>query len=246
MRIALTVAAVLASTTLGHAQTATSVANSASRSDSAAGAVAIGGGNATGGAGGAGGSASASSALTINNPATTSSTVASTSTIHQDVSGTQTLRSVPNAYAPGLAASAIETCLGSVSGGGSWVGTGFSFGTTIPDPGCTARLDSRQLWAMGLKKAAVARLCQQADIYASMPDVCEQYRPQALAQPAGSLAYTGGPIVLIDGKTGLERSCDRYDEVRQRCLQWTGAKPRKRSKHQDPVPPVHTAEAPAN
>ena len=68
-------------------------------------------------------------------------------------------RIVPSIVAPGLAAAGLETCLGSVSGGGAFVGTGFSFGTTIPDPGCAARLDARTLWSMGLKKAAVARLC---------------------------------------------------------------------------------------
>ena len=80
-------------------------------------------------------------------------------------------------FAPGLAAAGLETCLGSVSGGGAFVGTGFSFGTTIPDPGCAARLDARTLWSMGLKKAAVARLCLNGDIYRAMPEVCDKYLP---------------------------------------------------------------------
>ena len=57
----------------------------------------------------------------------------------------QTVKNVPSIVAPGLAAAGLETCLGSVSGGGAFVGTGFSFGTTIPDPGCAARLDARTL-----------------------------------------------------------------------------------------------------
>ena len=40
-----------------------------------------------------------------------------------------------------------------------------------------ARLDARTLWSMGLKKAAVARLCLNDDIYRAMPEVCRQYLP---------------------------------------------------------------------
>ena len=100
-------------------------------------------------------------------------TIISSSTYPAD----QTVKNVPSVFAPGLAAAGLETCLGSVSGGGAFVGTGFSFGTTIPDPGCAARLDARTLWSMGLKKAAVARLCLNGDIYRAMPEVCDQYLP---------------------------------------------------------------------
>jgi hypothetical protein len=84
----------------------------------------------------------------------------------------QTVRNVPGVVAPGLAAAGLETCLGSVSGGGAFVGTGFSFGTSILGPGCAARLDARTLWSFGLKKAAVARLCLNPDINRAIPEVC--------------------------------------------------------------------------
>jgi hypothetical protein len=155
----------------------------------------------------------------------------------------QTVKTVPTALAPGLAAAGLETCLGSVSGGGSFVGTGFSFGTTIPDPGCAARLDARTLWSMGLKKAAVARLCLNSDIYRAMPEVCDTYLPPrarppvpaAYAQadlaevPRWSLfstfkseeqPYTGGDIWLVDGATGKDRLCNDYDVTQQRCRVW--------------------------
>src|SRR5580704_2508288 len=103
-----------------------------------------------------------------------SATITSNSTVPAD----QTVKNVPSVVAPGLAAAGLEACLGSVSGGGAFVGTGFSFGTTIPDPGCAARLDARTLWSMGLKKAAVARLCLNSDIYRAMPEVCDQYLPR--------------------------------------------------------------------
>src|SRR5580693_10222281 len=102
-----------------------------------------------------------------------SATITTNSTVPTD----QTVKSVPSVVAPGLAAAGLETCLGSVSGGGAFVGTGFSFGTTIPDPGCATRLDARTLWSFGLKKAAVARLCLNPDINRAMPEVCVKYLP---------------------------------------------------------------------
>src|SRR3954451_19529735 len=98
-------------------------------------------------------------------------------TTNSSVPAVQTIKNVPSIVAPGLGAAGLETCLGSVSGGGAFVGTGFSFGTTIPDPACAARLDARTLWSMGLKKAAVARLCLNGDIYRAMREVCIKYLP---------------------------------------------------------------------
>jgi len=148
----------------------------------------------------------------------------------------QTVRNVPSVFAPGLSAAGLETCLGSVSGGGAIIGTGFSFGSSIPDPSCAARLDARTLWSMGLKKAAVARLCLNSDIYRAMPDVCAIYLPQASVRPISTPArfastsaattapdeqpYAGGPILLVEGETGKKRLCNDYDEPGQRCRVW--------------------------
>jgi hypothetical protein len=146
----------------------------------------------------------------------------------------QTVKNVPSIVAPGLAAAGLETCLGSISGGGAFVGTGFSFGTTVPDPGCAARLDARTLWSMGLKKAAVARLCLNGDIYRAMPEVCDQYLPPpapanpallpvpiryAQAQTSAEQPSTIRDIWLVAG-TGKNRLCNDYDVTQQRCRVW--------------------------
>jgi hypothetical protein len=139
----------------------------------------------------------------------------------------QTVKNVPSVAAPGLAAAGLETCLGSVSGGGAFAGTGLSFGTSIPDPACAARLDARTLRSMGLKKAAVARLCLNGDIYRAMPEVCVQYlpppAPTSYAQAEASSEeqpYTGGNIWLVEGETGKNRLCNDYDVTQQRCRVW--------------------------
>ncbi len=135
-------------------------------------------------------------------------TITSNSTVPAD----QTVKNVPSVAAPGLAAAGVETCLGSVSGGGALLGTGFSFGTSIPDPACAARLDARTLWSMGLKKAAVARLCLNGDIYRAMPEVCNRYLPL----PGGDIS----DIWLVEGTTGKNRLCNDYDVTQQRCRVW--------------------------
>jgi hypothetical protein len=89
---------------------------------------------------------------------------------------------------------------------------------------------------MGLKKAAVARLCLNGDIYRAMPDVCAIYLPRAPVRPvyaptpvayasAATRAtdeqpYAGGPILLAEGETGKIRLCNDYDEPGQRCRVW--------------------------
>jgi hypothetical protein len=212
------------------AQTATGVGLAKSASTATAGAVAISG---QGGGGG-----SSNSSLTVN------SSVPAVQTVNSVASGTQTLKNVPTVFAPGLAAAGLETCLGSVSAGAGVVGTGASFGTTIPDPSCAARLDARTLWSFGLKKAAVARLCLQPDIYRSMPEICYMYQPPAapaqvgftlfptsapvpVAYEAAGTSYRGGPIMLVEGRTGQNRLCSDYDEPGQKCKVWAYSGTRK-------------------
>ena len=198
-----------------------------------------------------------------------SATITSNSTVPAD----QTVKNVPGVVAPGLAAAGLETCLGSVSGGGAFVGTGFSFGTTIPDPGCAARLDARTLWSMGLKKAAVARLCLNGDIYRAMPEVCDKYLPPpapapppiasyfaqfaqvvsafptryAQAEASEEQPYTGGDIWLVEGATGKNRLCNDYDVTQQSCRVWAHtvhhSAPKKNSTASGET--SHTAASPA-
>jgi hypothetical protein len=185
-----------------------------------------------------------------------------TITSNSSVPADQTVKNVPSVVAPGLAAAGLETCLGSVSGGGAFVGTGFSFGTTIPDPGCAARLDARTLWSMGLKKAAVARLCLNGDIYRAMPEVCDRYLPRparghpapppvptryAQAEASEEQPYTGGDIWLVEGATGKIRLCNDYDVTQQSCRVWARtvhhSAPKKKATPSGET--SHTAASPA-
>lgn len=171
-----------------------------------------------GGAGGQGGSVT----LTPNS-------IAPSAVLNQNVPANQSIKTVPTVFAPGLAAAGIESCLGSASGGASWLGTGISFGGTTPDAGCNTRLDARTLWSMGLRRAAVSRLCLSPDIANSMPEVCVRYRPQpvyyAPAYTPGvayASATTLGPrqVWLTNGHTGATQICNDYDSRHKHCRRW--------------------------
>jgi hypothetical protein len=199
----------------GVAEAQTAVGTAQSSSASRATGIGIGSATAVSGQGGGGGNAT-SGPSTVN----ISSSVPPTQTITSNVntSGTQTLRNVPTVFSPGLTAAGIETCTGSFSLGAGWIGAGLSGGSTVPDQRCNARLDARQLWAWGLKKAAVARMCLTEEVYASMPEVCVQYLPRQAAvvgaQQAAAIQapYRGpGPIFgvpaprpLYDGAASSE------------------------------------------
>jgi hypothetical protein len=101
-----------------------------------------------------GSTSGASSSINIANPA--------------NITSTNRLITPPTVVAPGLAAAGIETCLGSNSGGVSLMGGGVTFGSTKVDDGCTIRLLSRQLFAFGFQKAAVALMCQDDRVAAAM------------------------------------------------------------------------------
>lgn len=207
----------LSSPCLAQQATATGTGVGVSRSTSRSNAVAVSG------QGGQGGSV-------IINPSPATQTVSThvDGRTEQVISGTTTVKNAPAIVAPGLAAAGLETCLGAASGGLSFVGTGITFGTSTPDPGCNARLSARTLWSMGLRKAAVARLCLDADIYRSMPEVCVLYLPVAASVGVAPTAplftsegyymqSSAGATEVIMRKTGEHKMCSNFDTATQRC-----------------------------
>jgi hypothetical protein len=68
---------------------------------------------------------------------------------------------VSSAIAPALAGS-NDTCMGSSSLGGSAVTFSFSVGSTWVDQNCVMLKNAREMWNMGFKGAALARLCMDS------------------------------------------------------------------------------------
>lgn len=75
------------------------------------------------------------------------------------VAGTpQTIKNTPS-IALGQLTSSNDTCMGSVSVGGSGPGFSIGVGTTYKDDNCVMLKNSRELWNMGMKAAAMALMC---------------------------------------------------------------------------------------
>src|SRR6516164_7986700 len=141
-----------------YAQQAIGIGQAKSTSISASKATAVGVGGTAVGVGGTAVGGGVGNTGTVNaNPSSTVTIGGSPASTAQTITtqGKTSVSTVPSVVAPGFAAAGIESCLGSVSGGGSWLGTGVTLGGSIPDKDCSARLDARTLWAFGLKKAAI-------------------------------------------------------------------------------------------
>ena len=80
------------------------------------------------------------------------------SVVDQAISGTQTVKNVPSVSGPPLVSS-NDTCMGSTSGSVNVAGFGAGLGTTWTDQNCKMLKNSRELWNMGMKAAALALMC---------------------------------------------------------------------------------------
>lgn len=77
-------------------------------------------------------------------------------------SGSQTVKNVPSVSGPSLVAS-NDTCHGSTSGSINFAGFGGGLGSTVVDKNCVMLKNARELWNMGMRGAAIARLCMDSD-----------------------------------------------------------------------------------
>lgn len=76
-------------------------------------------------------------------------------------SGTTTVKNTPSVSGPPLVSS-NDTCMGSTSGSVNVAGFGAGLGTTWTDQNCKMLKNSRELWNMGMKAAALALMCTDA------------------------------------------------------------------------------------
>lgn len=155
-----------------------------------------------------GSTSGATSMLNVSNPASTTSK--------------NRLITPPPVGAPGLAAAGIETCLGSASGGVSLMGGGVTFGATRVDEGCTIRLLSRQLFAFGLQKAAIALMCQDERVAAAMA-ATGAFCPNAAAVSALAEVpeRNSAPTILVQPPTrGEQPTSDEQTRKEQVWFNW--------------------------
>jgi len=77
----------------------------------------------------------------------------------RDVAATTvTIKNTPAVLGPNLVSS-NDTCMGSTSGSANVPGIGIGFGTSWVDENCKMLKNSREMWNMGMKAAALALMC---------------------------------------------------------------------------------------
>lgn len=86
------------------------------------------------------------------------SVIPTETTANVKYSGTQTVKNVPSVSGPALTSS-NDTCMGAVSGSANGPGFGISLGKSYVDENCKMLKNSRELWNMGMKAAALALMC---------------------------------------------------------------------------------------
>lgn len=101
---------------------------------------------------------------TTNNTTTTELGVNSGANVNQpSVSINHNYRQSPGAIGPGMAVSAVETCLASISFGASTFLGGISIGIPLEDTSCSKRLNARMLSQLGQSTAGLVLLCQGSE-----------------------------------------------------------------------------------
>ena len=75
---------------------------------------------------------------------------------------------VGSAITPSYMSNGMDTCLKGTGGSLQTVGIGFSSGSYEVDPNCDRRRDAKLLSDLGMKVAAVARLCESVEVWRSM------------------------------------------------------------------------------
>jgi len=75
---------------------------------------------------------------------------------------------VGSAITPSYMSNGMDTCLKGTGGSLQTVGLGISTGKYDVDPNCDRRRDAKLLSDLGMKVAAVARLCESVEVWRSM------------------------------------------------------------------------------
>ena len=75
---------------------------------------------------------------------------------------------VGSAITPSYMSNGMDTCLKGTGGSLQTVGVGISSGSYEVDPNCDRRRDAKLLSDLGMKVAAVSRMCDSLDVWKSM------------------------------------------------------------------------------
>lgn len=118
---------------------------------------------------------------------------------------------VASAFAPALSA-AYDTCMGSTSGAVSSAIVGIAIGSTYVDKNCQTLKNTRELWNMGQRAAAMARMCMD-DLNRESLELTGYECPQTAAAKAKAKAEITAGIIqhtdpIVRARLGLPSTGD--------------------------------------
>lgn len=118
-----------------------------------------------------------------------------------ETGGTQTIKNVPSVSGPALSTS-NDTCMGSSSGSVNGPGFGVSVGSTWSDTNCKLLKNSRELWNMGMKAAAMALMCTDIANREALEitgfECPQSARDKAMNQQAAASSQSGSQAAVTD------------------------------------------------
>jgi hypothetical protein len=110
-------------------------------------------------------------------------------------SGEQTIKNVPSVNGP-LLTTSNDTCMGSTTGSLNVAGLGIGGGSTWVDKNCKMLKNSRELWNMGMKAAAMALMCADEDNRVALEVTGYSCPKVERKNIAGNSYYGNDPIVV--------------------------------------------------
>jgi hypothetical protein len=125
-------------------------------------------------------------------------------TIYNPAKTKQRIASTASGIAPGLTAAGVHSCAGSASIGVGAVGWNFGAGTTYEMQECNRRAYAATLMGMGQNAAALALVCNNPEVQASLNMtgvVCPQQRA-AIQQAQAQAAAAGQPSLYYGDGSG--------------------------------------------
>lgn len=130
-------------------------------------------------------------------------------TVHYDY-GTQVIKNTPSMGAANLTTS-NDTCMGSSSGALGVPGVGLALGTTWVDENCSMLKQARELYNMGMKGAAMARLCEDSKVKKSL-ELTGFTCPQSMAEDERNRVYNikSRQVAVIPVATKIAGAEDPY------------------------------------
>ena len=122
-------------------------------------------------------------------------------------STTQIIKNTPSVNGPNLVTS-NDTCMGSTSGSVNIAGLGLGGGSSWVDGNCKMLKNSRELWNMGMKAAALALMCNDSANKEALEltgYVCPQTtKAKETTSKAEAAAQYSGNDPIVRARLGLE------------------------------------------